>query len=103
MVSLALALVREHRPERAAALRLRDGAVHRLCGLHEDGRDNVAPAVDRHPRPLLPPRIEVKGKGEVEMFFLEQLKAESSGNDAGTVGNGTFRAFRESLRVAVSA
>jgi len=45
----------------------------------------------------------VKGKGEVEMFFLEQLKAESSGNDAGTVANGTFRAFRESLRVAVSA
>jgi class 3 adenylate cyclase/CheY-like chemotaxis protein len=48
-------------------------------------------------------RIEVKGKGEVEMFFLERLKPEYSGNDAGTVGNEAFRAVRESLRGAASS
>jgi class 3 adenylate cyclase len=47
-------------------------------------------------------RIEVKGKGEVEMFFLERLKPEYSGDDAGTVGNEAFRAVRESLRGAAS-
>lgn len=43
-------------------------------------------------------RIEVKGKGDVEMFFLERLKAEFSGNDAGTVGNEAFRTVCEALR-----
>jgi class 3 adenylate cyclase/CheY-like chemotaxis protein len=48
-------------------------------------------------------RVEVKGKGEVEMFFLERLKPEFSGDDAGTVGNEAFRVVCESLRARPSA
>jgi class 3 adenylate cyclase len=43
-------------------------------------------------------RIEVKGKGEVEMFFLERLKPEFSADAAGVLGNDTLRQVRESLR-----
>lgn len=39
-------------------------------------------------------RVEVKGKGEVEMFFLERLKPEFSGNAAGTIGNEALAAVR---------
>ena len=43
-------------------------------------------------------RIEVKGKGEVEMFFLERLKPEFSADAAGVLGNDALRQVRESLR-----
>ena len=40
-------------------------------------------------------RIEVKGKGEVEMFFLDRIRPEYSGNAAGTIGNESLQAARE--------
>jgi class 3 adenylate cyclase len=43
-------------------------------------------------------RIEVKGKGEVEMFFLERLKPEFSVDAAGLVGNAAFAAEVSRLR-----
>lgn len=53
----------------------------------------VAPFFECTPRG----RIEVKGKGDVEMFFLERLKPEFSGDAAGTTGNDAFREAREAL------
>jgi len=48
-------------------------------------------------------RVEVKGKGEVEMFFLDRLRPEFSGDPAGTVANEPLQAVRESLRGAPTA
>jgi class 3 adenylate cyclase/CheY-like chemotaxis protein len=48
-------------------------------------------------------RVEVKGKGEVEMFFLDRLRPEFSGDPAGTVANEPLQAARESLRGAPTA
>ena len=45
-------------------------------------------------------RVEVKGKGDVEMFFMDRLKAEFSGDAAGTVGNERLREERTRLRSA---
>jgi class 3 adenylate cyclase len=54
----------------------------------------VAPWFECTPRG----RIEVKGKGEVEMFFLERLKPEFSVDAAGLVGNAAFTAEVSRLR-----
>ena len=43
-------------------------------------------------------RVEVKGKGDVEMFFLDRLKPEFSGDATGTVGNEPLRAALAKLR-----
>jgi len=72
----------------------------------EPGRINVSAATHE----LLAPffectprgRIEVKGKGEVEMFFLERLKPEFSGDAAGTTGNAALRDAREALAAGVA-
>jgi class 3 adenylate cyclase/CheY-like chemotaxis protein len=47
-------------------------------------------------------RIEVKGKGEVEMFFLDRLRPEYSGDAAGTVGNAALLAARDALRAGTA-
>jgi class 3 adenylate cyclase/CheY-like chemotaxis protein len=47
--------------------------------------------------------IEVKGKGAVEMFFLERLRPEFSADAAGTIGNAALQAARASLRGALQA
>ena len=68
----------------------------------EPGRINISAATHA----LLAPwfectprgRIEVKGKGEVEMFFLERLKPEFSVDAAGLVGNAAFAAEVSRLR-----
>lgn len=68
----------------------------------EPGRINVSAATQA----LLAPwcectsrgAIEVKGKGAVEMFFLERLRPEFSGDAAGTIGNAALQAARQTLR-----
>ena len=42
-------------------------------------------------------RIEVKNRGPVEMFFLERLRPEFSGDAAGTTGNAALAAERAAL------
>lgn len=74
----------------------------RMESAGEPGRINVSGVVER----LIAPwfectprgRLEVKGKGAVEMFFLERLKPEFSADEAGTVGNEAFAAARARLR-----
>jgi class 3 adenylate cyclase len=42
-------------------------------------------------------RIEVKNRAPVEMFFLERLRPEFSGDAAGTTGNAALAAARAAL------
>lgn len=72
----------------------------------EPGRINISEAVQRLVAPWFEctprGRLEVKGKGAVEMFFLDRLKPEFSGDDAGTVGNEAFATARARLRDATA-
>ena len=68
----------------------------------EPGRINISEATHRLVAPWLEctsrGRIEVKGKGEVEMFFLDRLKPEFSADGEGLVGNVRFHAELGRLR-----
>ncbi len=68
----------------------------------EPGRINVSASTHRLLEPyfVCTPRgkREVKGKGEVEMFFLERIKPGYSANDAGTAGNAALVAEITRLR-----
>ncbi|MFM8735791.1 MAG: adenylate/guanylate cyclase domain-containing protein [Pirellulales bacterium] len=76
----------------------------RMESTGEPGRINVSGVVERLIAPWFEctPRglLEVKGKGAVEMFFLERLKPEFSADESGTVGNEAFAAARSTLRAA---
>ena len=62
----------------------------------EPGRINISAATHALVEPWFEctprGRIEVKGKGEVEMFFLDRLRPEFSGDAAGTAANDACRA-----------
>ena len=68
----------------------------------EPGRINISEATHRLVAPWFEcasrGRIEVKGKGEVEMFFLDRLKPEFSADGEGLVGNVRFHAELGRLR-----
>ncbi len=72
----------------------------------EPGRINMSAATHRLVEPWFEctsrGRIEVKGKGEVEMFFLERLKPEFSADAAGLVGNERFHSARAAAPAAGS-
>jgi class 3 adenylate cyclase len=61
----------------------------------EPGRINISAATHALVEPWFEctprGRIEVKGKGEVEMFFLDRLRPEFSGDAAGTAANDACR------------
>jgi adenylate cyclase len=73
----------------------------------EPGRINVSAATEALVAPWCEctsrGRIEVKGKGAVEMFFLERLRPEFSADAAGTRGNAALQAARQTLRGAPQA
>jgi adenylate cyclase len=73
----------------------------------EPGRINVSAATEALVAPWCEctsrGRIEVKGKGAVEMFFLERLRPEFSADAAGTLGNAALQAARQTLRGAPQA
>jgi class 3 adenylate cyclase/CheY-like chemotaxis protein len=74
----------------------------RMESAGEPGRINISDATRRlverwfvcTPRG----RLEVKGKGAVEMFFLDRLRPEFSADDAGLTGNERFAAELAELR-----
>ena len=41
--------------------------------------------------------IEAKNKGQLEMYFLNQIKPELSSDDAGRIPNSEFRDLRERM------
>jgi class 3 adenylate cyclase len=73
----------------------------------EPGRINVSAATHALVEPWFEctprGRIEVKGKGDVEMFFLDRLRPEFSGNPTGTVANESFQDARARLSGGGSA
>jgi len=73
----------------------------------EPGRVNISSATHALVEPWFEctprGRVEVKGKGDVEMFFLDRLKPEFSGDAAGTVGNEPLRAALAKLRGSAAA
>jgi class 3 adenylate cyclase len=73
----------------------------------EPGRVNISSATHALVEPWFEctprGRVEVKGKGGVEMFFLDRLKPEFSGDTAGTVGNEPLRDALAKLRGPAAA
>jgi len=74
----------------------------RMESAGEPGRINVSEATRRLVEPwfVCTPRgrLEVKGKGAVEMYFLDRLRPEFSDDEAGLVGNAAFAAELATLR-----